>query len=60
MLNSRCSAKDKDYYLGQYVSCESMRRCMGIDESRYLDSLENDEIGEAWQYKMRYKYCNMR
>lgn len=27
-----------------------------IDENRFLESLNNDDIGEAWQYKMRKSY----
>ena len=30
-----------------------------IEENRFLESLENDEIGEAWQYKMRVNYADI-
>ena len=31
---------------------------MEINENRYLESLESDKIGEAWQYKMRRAFAN--
>ena len=31
---------------------------MEINENRYLESLETDEIGEAWQYKMRKSFAS--
>ena len=30
---------------------------MEINENRYLQSLESDEVGEAWQYKMRQSFA---
>lgn len=31
---------------------------MDVQENKYIESLKSDEIGEAWQYKMRQRFAD--